>query len=398
VQTALSAIHAVSRIAAAVRAADAPGYPAKVSQERVVSFRPQSILASAAVLLALGVVILIVWVARHALTWVLISLFLALALNPAVEALQRRGLGRRSAAVAAIYLFALALVAGLAALLVPTIVRQVGDLADAAPGYVNAFTHGRGPLGFLETKYHLSSHVREALQGGGGGVSGGASTALSIGLGIVTGIAGVVTIVFMTLFMLLEGPSWVERFYRLLPAESRPRWRAVGRDVYRTVGGYVSGNLLISVIAGFAATLVLLILGVPYALALGLVVAVLDLIPLAGATLAAIIVSLVAFVDSTTSGIIVAVFFIVYQQLENHLLQPLVYGRTVQLSPLAVLISVLIGAELAGVLGALGAIPIAGTLQVFLRDWLEHRRPRGTGSARDGDRWRPAPHHEPAGG
>ena len=116
-------------------------------------------------------------------------------------------------------------------------------------------------------------------------------------------------------------------------------------------------------------------------MALGLLVAILDLIPLAGATIAAILVTTVAFLDSTTSGIIMLIFFVVYQQLENHVLQPVVYGRTVQLSPLVVLISVLIGAEIAGVIGALAAIPVAGTIQVILVDWLEHRRARGSPDA-----------------
>ena len=138
----------------------------------------------------------------------------------------------------------------------------------------------------------------------------------------------------------------------------------------------MTGNLAISLIAGVASTAVLLALGVPFAVALGLLVAILDLIPLAGATIAAIIVSTVAFLDSTASGMIVLVFFVLYQQLENHVLQPIVYGRTVQLSPLAVLIAVLIGAELAGVIGALAAIPVAGTIQVILVDWLQHRRAR----------------------
>ena len=145
-------------------------------------------------------------------------------------------------------------------------------------------------------------------------------------------------------------------------------------DVYRVVGGYVTGNLLISLIAGTLTAIVLRIMGVPYAVALGLIVAILDLIPLAGATIAAIIVGAVAFLHSIPAGIVVVAFFVVYQQVENHILQPVVYGRTVQLSPLAVLISVLIGAELAGVLGALAAIPVAGTLQVVFVDWLRHRR------------------------
>ena len=126
----------------------------------------------------------------------------------------------------------------------------------------------------------------------------------------------------------------------------------------------MAGNLLISLIAGVASAAVLLIVGIPYAVALGLLVALLDLVPLAGATIAAVIVSTVAFLsENWVHGLIVVAFFLLYQQFENHVLQPMVYGRTVQLSPLAVLIAVLVGAELAGVIGALGAIPIAGTIR-----------------------------------
>ena len=129
-------------------------------------------------------------------------------------------------------------------------------------------------------------------------------------------------------------------------------------------------------VAGGTSTIVMLIMGVPFPLALGLVVAILDLIPLAGATLAGLMLATVGFLTSVQAGVVLLVFFILYQQVENHVLQPLVYGRTVQLSPLVVLISILIGTEVAGVLGALGAIPIAGTLQILLLDWLDHRRRR----------------------
>jgi predicted PurR-regulated permease PerM len=343
--------------------------------ERVVSFRPRTILMVTGLLLGIAIALWVVWIARQVLVWMLISLFLALALNPAVEALQRRGLTRRGAAATAVYLLALVLIAGLAALVLATIVQQVSDLVDAAPGYVHDLTKGRGPLGFLETRYHVVERVRQAVNSDGG--AGGASTALEIGRSVVTFVAAVVTIVFLTFFMLLEGPAWMERLYGLLPPGSEPRWRAVAGDIYRTVGGYVTGNLFISLIAGTSATIVLLALGVPFAVALGLLVAILDLIPLAGATLAAIIVTLVALTHSLTTAIVVAIFFIVYQQqLENHLLQPLVYGPTVKLSPLAVLISVLIGAKVAGIVGALAAIPIAGTIQILLVDWQRHRRRR----------------------
>ena len=256
----------------------------------------------------------------------------------------------------------------------PTLVHQVNDFVNKLPDYAHDVTHGRGRLGFLETKYHIQERIRKAVSDGGATkVLGLSGVALSVAKSVISIVVATITILFMTYFMLLEGPSWVDRGFGLLPESSRPRWRKVGHEIYRTVGGYVTGNLLISLIAGGLTTIVLLILGVPYAVALGLIVAILDLIPLAGATIAAILIGTVAFIHSIPAGIIVVVFFIVYQQVENHVLQPLVYGRTVQLSPLAVLISILIGAELAGILGALGAIPVAGSIQVVINDWRAHR-------------------------
>ena len=146
-------------------------------------------------------------------------------------------------------------------------------------------------------------------------------------------------------------------------------------DIYRTVGGYVGGNLLISLIAGVGAAVILFILGSKYAIALAVVVAILDLIPLAGATLAAIIVATVSFIElGWVRAVIVIAFFVLYQQLENHILQPIIYGHTVQLSPLTVLIAILIGAELIGILGALAAIPVAGIIQAIFREIVRWRR------------------------
>jgi predicted PurR-regulated permease PerM len=255
-------------------------------------------------------------------------------------------------------------------------VNEANDFVRAVPGYVEDVTEGRGRLGDLAERYDVVERVRQAVEeGGAAGVLGLSGTALAITERIVTAIVAAVTIAFMTFFMLLEGPRWVERFYALLPEHSQERARRVGIQIYRTIGGYVTGNLFISVIAGVVSTVVLLVCGVSYAVALGLLVAILDLVPLAGATLAAIIVTTVAFIDQGwVIGVVVLVFFVLYQQVENHVLQPLVYSRTVQLSPLAILIAVLIGAKLAGVLGALGAIPVAGTIQVLLLEWLRARR------------------------
>ena len=280
-------------------------------------------------------------------------------------------------ATAVTSLLTLGVIVAAGSLFIPTLVDEARGFAEELPDYIRDISAGRGPLGRLSERYEIEERVREAVEGGGAaGVLGLSGTALAVTQSVITFIVAVVTIAFLTFFMLLEGPKWMERFFALLPERSRETWRAIGRDIYRTVGGYVTGNLLISVIAGVSSTIVLLILDVPYAVALGLLVAILDLIPLAGATLAAIILTSVAFLTSIPAGIIVLVFMIVYQQVENHLLQPLVYSRTVQLSPLAILVSVLIGAKIAGILGALAAIPVAGTIQVLLLAWLRARRER----------------------
>jgi predicted PurR-regulated permease PerM len=346
-----------------------------VTPERVVDLRTRTILRILGVAIAVAVVLEVVWISRQVVTWVVISLFLALALNPLVSWIERRGHVRRGPAIGIAYLILALLVVAIGWTFVPKLIDEVNGLVQALPGYVHDLTHGRGRLGFLERKYHVVEKVQEQVKKGGAkrllGLSG---TAIAVTKSVLTIITASITIIFLTFFMLLEGQAWVDRFYNLLPERSRPRWRRVGHDVYRTVGGYITGNLLISLIAGVSITVVLLIMGVQFAVALGLLVAVLDLIPLAGATIAGIVVVAVSFLHSVPAGIVVAVFFIVYQQIENHFLQPVIYGRTVQLSPLVVLIAVLVGAALAGILGALAAIPVAGTIQVLIRDMLAQRR------------------------
>ncbi len=342
--------------------------------DRYVNFRPREVLKLVAVLLVVAIVLKVVLIAHTVITWILIAVFLSLAINPAVEWLQRHGVRRRGAAVAIIFVLTLLVIGAAAGLIIPTLAKQISDFADAVPGYVNDLTRGRGPLGFLETKYHVVEKAKEAVGNGGGTkLLSHFGVLLSVGKSVATFITASLTITFLTLFMLLEGKDWIERAYAGVPEARRKRARTVARQVYETVGGYVTGNLLISLVCGTVYGVTLLILGAPYALALGFIAALLDLVPLAGATIGGLIVVGVAFTHSTLAGVVMAVIVIVYQQLENHVLQPVIYGRTVDLSPLAVLIAVLIGAEVAGVVGALAAIPVAGTLQVLLRNYVAQR-------------------------
>jgi predicted PurR-regulated permease PerM len=346
-----------------------------VTPERVVDFRTRTVLRILLIVLCVAVTLEVVWIARHVLAWVVIALFLALALNPLVSWIQRHTRLSRGLAIGLAYLIVLVVIVAVGASFLPKLIDEVNGFVQALPNYIDQLTKGRGRLGFLETKYHIVEKVRAQVQKGGAtkllGLSG---AAVSVTKSVISLVAATVTIVFLTFFMLLEGGAWMERIYSLFSDGSQARVRRIGDDIYKSVGGYVTGNIVISLIAGASATVVLLIMGVPYAVALGLLVAVLDLIPLAGATLAGIVVSLVAFVHTIPAGIVVVIFVVVYQQIENHFLQPVIYGRTVQLSALTVIVSVLVGAELAGILGALAAIPVAGTLQVLIRDQLTYRR------------------------
>ena len=286
----------------------------------------------------------------------------------------RHGVRRRGGAVAIVFIGALALIAAIGATFVPTLINEVNDFAAAVPGYVDDLTKGRGPLGFLERDYQIVERIRDAIEKSGvGGVLGLSSTAVGVAKGVVTAVVAILTIAFLTLFMLLEGPNWVERVYGLVPERHETRVRRIGEEVYRAIGGYVAGNLVISFVAGAATAIVLHDTGVSRSPSRSaLIVAILDLGAARGRD------------DcrgdrhdrgrSSTrplSGIVVLIFFVLYQQFENHVLQPVVYGGRPygsRRSPCS--FAVLIGAELAGVVGALGAIPAAAAVQVVLHEFL----------------------------
>ena len=343
--------------------------------ERVVVIRPRTVLMVIATALAVAFTFALVYLAWQVITWILIALFLSLALNPAVAFFERRGM-RRSLAAGLVFLLAVAAVAGLATAFIPPLVRNLVDFIEAVPDLIEDLSRGRGPLGFLEERYNVVDRVRDSIEERGAErILGLGAPAVDIAQRVVVTAVGIVAVVFLTFFMLLEGPRWIQRFLETLPERSRPRWERIGHGVYRSIGGWVTGALLVSLIAGIAATIVLLVLGVDFAFALGLLVAVLGLVPLAGATIAAIILAAVAFAtEGVVDGIIVVVYFVVYQQVENHIIFPLVYGRMVQVSPLTVLVAVLIGAQIAGIIGALVAIPIAASLQVIAGEIHTWRR------------------------
>ena len=312
----------------------------------------------AVVLVTIAAVDVLAHVARI-LIWLATSLFLAVALQPAVRLAERRM--SHTLAVFSVFAGLLLLVVIFLALLIIPIARQVDDLRSATPTYINDLRHNQ-TINSLNTRYHLVQKAEEAANAYPSKAFGALSR-------IVSGVVATITVLFLTLFLLLEMPALAEGLLRFFPPERAEQIRRIGGDINRNVAGYVLGNLIISIIAGAVIGISLWILGVPYALALAVFMGVFDLVPLVGATVGALAAIGVAFAtQGLTAGIVMIVVNVVYQQIENHILQPIVYRRTVQLSAFLILVAVLIGAELLGVLGALIAIPVAGSLQLLFRE------------------------------
>jgi predicted PurR-regulated permease PerM len=304
---------------------------------------------------------------RDVLVWTLAAAFLAIALNPLVERLEPR-IGRRPAATVVFLGFVIGFFAILAALVAP-FVTQVDDLSTGLPQAISDAKHD-STVKRLDNRFHIAEHAKEHLDSLPSVVFGAAGTVLG-------GAVAVSTVFFLTLFLLYELPGIMRVALAQIPPKRRPRVVAAAQHMNRTIGGYVAGNLVISLICGAVTTVALYLLDVPYSLALGVFMAVFDIIPLVGATIGSFVVSASAlvFVDVRTGAIMFAIVM-VYQQIENHILQPLIYGRTVQIPSLTVLIAVLCGGAALGLIGALLAIPIAATIQAVGSELLEERAAR----------------------
>lgn len=333
---------------------------------------------AALVAVALGGVLLVafLYTIRGILAQLLAAAVLAISLEPLVRALERRRLVRPAAVALTFVGFLLATVA-FVYVLVPPIVEGVPRLIREAPGMIENL--GRVvPLGAWEQRFHDDASIRVWWDANGAAMVG--EPTLRFAKGFLASGSSAVTVVFLALFLLLSGPEWFKGLLRVVPPRSRALWQRLADGVTKAVGGYVLGNVLISVIAGTVATVVLLATRVPYALPLGLLVAVFDLIPMVGATLALVIVALVALTRGVGTCAIVVVALTIYQLVENSILTQAVYHGTVRLSLITIAVSLAIGAQLGGAAGAIMAIPIAGAIKVVVEEVLAFRQesPRGT--------------------
>ena len=335
-------------------------------------------LALQAVLVVVVVVIslYLVFLLRKPIGWVLLAAFLAMALAAPVNWLAQRM--RRGFAITIVYLGLLAIPFLLGAIIVPPIVNGVEDLAQDAPRYsadIQEFVRENERLRELDADYDLTGRLQEEAGKLPARVGDAAGILSDVGLGLVNSIFALVTILVLTAFILGSGQRWIDGALALQPEDRRERLRRVSTRIGKAVSGYVAGALLIALIAGTTSFIVLTILGVPFAAPLAVFAGFMSLIPLIGATIAAVVIGVVTlFNDFPTDTIVWVIWAIIYQQLENNLVQPQIQKRTVDVQPFIVLTAVLFGSTLLGVMGALVAIPIAASIQITVREWWQWRR------------------------
>jgi predicted PurR-regulated permease PerM len=334
------------------------------------------ILRVVLIVVGVGLALYLVYLLRKPLTWIVIAAFIAVAISGPINRLSRYM--RRGFAVLIAYLCLFAVPVGLGAILVPPIVNGVNDLAEKAPEYAadaRDFVNKNERLRKLEEDYGVITELEDQAKKLPSKLGGAAGTLKDVGIGIVNSIFAAVTILILSVFMAANGRRWVSRGIGFQPPERAERLERAVDHIAKAIGNYVGGALAQATIAGVSAFIVMKILGIPFAGPLAVLVGFADLIPLVGATIAAVLVGIVTlFADFPIDTIVWAIWAVVYQQVENAVIQPQIQRRAVDINPFVVLISVLFGSTLFGILGALLAIPVAASLQIAVAEWWAFRQ------------------------
>ena len=360
----------------------APSAPAPAPAPSGAAAGARAVLRTVLVVVAVVLTLYLIYLLRRPLTWIFVAGFIAIALAGPVNFLARRM--RRGLAVALVYLGLIVTPFLLLGILVPPIVTQANRLVNNLPDYardVTDFVRRNDTLRHLQEDYDVTGKLQQQAEKLTGKIGDAAGVLSDIGLGVVNSIFSTVTILVLSIFLMSAGPRWLERWAARHEPERAEWWRRLFARIGNAVGNYVAGALLQATVAGVTSWLVLIVLGVPYALPLAVIVFVLDLVPLVGATLGAILVGIVTlFSDFPIDTIVWTIWAVVYQQIENSVIQPRIQARAVQLEPLIVLISVLFGSTLFGVMGALLAIPVAAAIQITLREYNLQQVPTAPGA------------------
>jgi predicted PurR-regulated permease PerM len=322
------------------------------------------IFTTAAFLALLYLLVLI----RGTLLLLAIAVFFAVALGPAVDFFSRRGLPR-AASILLVYVLIFCLFSGVLALIVPPVINGATDLSRDIPTYVDDL-RSNDAIREFDNKYDLTTKLREEAEKLPNKLGDAAGALQSIAAGVVNAAFQLLTILTMTFFLLLDGRRIANFLITRFGRHREERLRGIAERIYKSTSGYVAGALTITSINGILTFIVLTVLGVPFAVPLAVMMSFFGLIPLVGATIGGVLILIVTlFTDFPTATIIYGIFLIFYQQVENNVLQPFIFKRTVNVPPLAVIVAILAGSALLGVVGALVAIPIAAALQIVIKEF-----------------------------
>lgn len=318
-----------------------------------------AVARATAVVLGVLVLAYLLYQVRSVALAVFLGFFLAVGFDPFLARLERRGL-RRGLAVLVFFLLVLLLITGFAFLALQPLVTQLRELVESLPDLIDRLSNRNSAIGQFLQESNAEQALRDALSQAPGYLASSVGTVFGILGAVVGGIFSVFTVFALTAYFMLALPRMRAFAERALGQPERVR---IMSEALGKVGGYVTGQLTICALAGVTSFIVLTLIGVPYAAVLAVAVGLFDAIPQIGATLGAVVCTLVAMTDSWTVALLTAAFFLVYQQLENYLIGPRVFSRAVNLSPVAVFIAVLVGASLAGVIGALVALPVTAAFK-----------------------------------
>jgi len=340
--------------------------------EKVVNIKTETMLRAVAVVLATWVAVLIVTTLATPLTWILVAGFLAIGLAPVVDKVQRLMWGKRGLALGLLSLVTILVFALVGSILVPALVHQTQEILHSMPEIRNSTLQGNHPLAKLINRYNLL----EMLDNSKDKIIAFFTASFAV---IFTGAAGLftgfLTTLTFTAYFIIGGPGWAEDLKKSRLGRRFRKHEKTIEAMGSAVSNYVIGNLLTSVFAMAASFVVLILLGISTPLPLSFLYGVFDIIPIVGATLGGVMLVVIALFHSTTAGVIMVIFIILYQQLETIWIQPRVYGRALDLPNVIVLIAAILGGTLAGLIGALLAIPLAACIKVLVMAYVDRNHP-----------------------
>lgn len=332
-----------------------------------------------AILWVVGAILVYHFVGRiaHGLTLVFASFFLALALNPVVSSLSRHlKIKSRGTATALAYLIVIGIISLFMVLVIPPLVRQTRSFISSVPETIQNFQSQNSKLAQASRRYHLDQKITQGAKDFASHYNNLGSTLLDTGKRIAEAVASVLAVLVMTFMMLVEGPRWLELFWGVMPPQHRQRHQRIAQKMYRGVTGFVNGQVILAIIAGFFAFVALEIASHfthtnINSVALAGIVSVFGLIPLFGNPMAAILVILACVINSVSLGIVMMAYFIIYFFIENHTFQPYIQSRLNDLTPLTVFVAAVLGVGFGGLLGAIIAIPSATAAKILVEDYFE---------------------------